>query len=80
MKKVQWNSINKKQNGIEQSKNEKASTLPEFCSINDDYNVYELKHNVFAAVLVQYEWRFGNKKTLNGQDLICHSFGGALET
>ena len=28
MEKVQWNSINKKQNGLKQSKNEKSSTLP----------------------------------------------------
>ena len=27
MEKVQWNTINKKQNGLEQSKNEKSSTL-----------------------------------------------------
>ena len=29
MEKVQWNSINKKQNVLEKSKNEKASILPE---------------------------------------------------
>ena len=28
MEKVQCDSINKKQNGLEQSKNEKSSTLP----------------------------------------------------
>ena len=28
MKKVQWNSFNKKQNGLKQSKNEKSTTLP----------------------------------------------------
>ena len=36
MEKVRWNSINKK-NGLEQSKNEKSSTLPrpyEIYSIN----------------------------------------------
>ena len=29
MKNIQWNSINKKQNELEQSKNEKSSTLPQ---------------------------------------------------
>ena len=29
MKKVQWNSIDKKQNGLKYSKNDKSSTLPE---------------------------------------------------
>ena len=37
MEKVQWNSINKKQNGLEQSKNdiihEKCSNLP-YCPMN----------------------------------------------
>ena len=28
MKKVQWNSIDKKQNGLKYSKNNKSSTLP----------------------------------------------------
>ena len=28
MEKVQWNSINKKQNGLKESKNDESSTLP----------------------------------------------------
>ena len=28
MEKVQWNSIDKKQNGLKYSKNDKSSTLP----------------------------------------------------
>ena len=28
MEKVQWNSIDKKQNGLEQPKNDKSSNLP----------------------------------------------------
>ena len=35
MEKVQWNSINKKQNGLEQLKNEKSSTLPGINAIID---------------------------------------------
>ena len=31
MGKVQWNSINKKQNGLKYSKNDKSSTLPSTC-------------------------------------------------
>ena len=29
MEKVQWNSVNKKQNGLKQSKNDKSSIVPE---------------------------------------------------
>ena len=35
MKKVKLNSINKKQNGLEQSKYEKSSTLPSIVGITD---------------------------------------------
>ena len=31
MEKVQWNSIDKKQNGFKYSKNDKSSTLPRRC-------------------------------------------------
>ena len=38
MEKVQWNSINKKQNGLKQSKNEKSCTLPwDLCYDTDLY-------------------------------------------
>ena len=30
MEKVQWNSIDKKQNGLEQSKNDTSSTIPRY--------------------------------------------------
>ena len=32
MEKVEWNSIDEKQNGLEQSKNDKSSTLPSMLS------------------------------------------------
>ena len=35
MEKVQRNSINKKQNGLKQSKNDKSSTLPRFAIITN---------------------------------------------
>ena len=41
MEKVQWNSIDKKQNGLKYSKNDKSSTLPRdylIRSIFDDRN------------------------------------------
>ena len=41
MEKVQWNSINKKQNGLEQSKNEKSSTLPRIH--RDEYAIRKYK-------------------------------------
>ena len=33
MEKVQWNSIDKKQNGLKYSKNDKSSTIP--CPMNN---------------------------------------------
>ena len=34
MEKVQWNSINKKKNGLKYSKNDKSSTLPRWFLIS----------------------------------------------
>ena len=33
MEKVQWNSIDKKQNGLKYSKNDKSSTLPRYVKV-----------------------------------------------
>ena len=35
MEKVQWNSIDKKQNGLKYSKNDESSTLPRKTNNND---------------------------------------------
>ena len=51
MKKVHWNSINKKQNGLEQFKNEKSSTLPRW-----SWETYEQPHPLIIVSLVQFSW------------------------
>ena len=42
MEKVQWNSIDKKQNGLKYSKNDKSSTLPR---LNTQYWILKFKRN-----------------------------------
>ena len=45
MEKVQWNSIDKKQNGLKYSKNDKSSTLPRYKVISP-YNYDRIIHNI----------------------------------
>ena len=45
MEKVQWNSIDKKHNGLKYSKNDKSSTLPRTLSINHCLMFYTLSIN-----------------------------------
>ena len=42
MENVQWNSIDKKQNGLEQSKNDESSTLPHYGELKTCFGVYML--------------------------------------
>ena len=43
MEKVQWNSIDKKQNGLKYSKNDKSSTLPRVLISNNNQKYKEHK-------------------------------------
>ena len=62
MEKVQWNSINQKQNGLKQSKNKKSYTLPWMPFWNEGLN----HHNNLALRSVQYaNWKYRSKHEIN---------------
>ena len=59
MEEIQLNSINKNQNGLEQSKNEKSSTLPRYIniilfqyaklSLNQNKNKFKTQYKLFHS-------------------------------
>ena len=60
MEKVKWNSIDKKQNGLKQSKNDKSSTLPRSAYLYLAKIVWWLKAEYLVGYIQKTESR-GNK-------------------
>ena len=55
MEKVQWNSINKKQNGLRYSKNDKSSTLPSYILLKPNINNNQVKNEMNVCDIAEYE-------------------------
>ena len=49
MEKVQWNSIDKKQNGLKYSKKDKSSTLPRWRPLTDLHEPLHLQQQRWAG-------------------------------
>ena len=58
MEKVQWNLINKKQKGLEQSKNEKSSTIPRSSrETQEDWNnVFNFDENLEFGAFTLFDY------------------------
>ena len=76
MKKVQWNSIDKKQNGLKYSKNDKSSTLPELekeCFLKHLRIAHGNSKNKIRQWNIGRRWENRNQygKLHTGQEKIC---------